>query len=190
MSFRRIGSSCVTPGLSVLILMVFLGFGTTAAWSQATSTATVTGHVTDEQNAAVAGAEVRLLEMATGSSQTTLSNETGRYVIVNVQPGQGCASTLPSSAPLSVSTLIPVPRHSLRLFTYELLLATGLGNVPLVPSTITTTSWLESLVRINQGLAASMGIRQPLRLVARATLPTMTPITRWTIIPTSRRLRG
>src|SRR5450755_3501327 len=87
MSFRRIGSSYVTPGLLVLSLMIFLGFGTTAAWSQATSTATVTGQVTDEQNAAVAGAEVRLLEMATGSSQTTLSNETGRYVVVNVQPG-------------------------------------------------------------------------------------------------------
>jgi hypothetical protein len=43
--------------------------------------------VTDEQNAAVVGAEVHLLESATGSSQTTLTNDTGRYVIVNVQPG-------------------------------------------------------------------------------------------------------
>jgi hypothetical protein len=43
--------------------------------------------VTDEQNAAVTGAEVRLLENATGTSQTTLTNDTGRYVLVNVQPG-------------------------------------------------------------------------------------------------------
>ena len=87
MSFRRVVFSRFTPALFVLSLAILLGLGTTAAWSQATSTATVTGLVTDEQNAAVAGAEVRLLENATGASQTTLTNETGRYVIVNVQPG-------------------------------------------------------------------------------------------------------
>ena len=87
MSFRPTGISRLTPKLLVSSLAFLLGFGSTAAWSQATSTATVTGLVTDEQNAAVAGAEVRLLEMATGSSQSTLSNETGRYVLVNIQPG-------------------------------------------------------------------------------------------------------
>jgi Carboxypeptidase regulatory-like domain len=87
MSLQRIGFSRFTPGLTVLSLAILLGFGTSAAWSQATSTATVTGLVTDEQNAAVTGAEVRLLEMATGSSQTTLTNDTGRYVMVNVSPG-------------------------------------------------------------------------------------------------------
>ena len=87
MSLCRIGFSRFTPGLLVLSLAIFLGFGTTAAWSQATSSATLAGLVTDEQNAAVAGAEVRLLESATGAAQTTLTNETGRYVIVNVSPG-------------------------------------------------------------------------------------------------------
>src|SRR4051794_26082959 len=87
MSFRPTGISRLTPKLLVSGLAVLLGFGSTAAWSQATSTATVAGLVTDEQNAAVAGAEVRLLENATGTSQTTLTNDTGRYVLVNVQPG-------------------------------------------------------------------------------------------------------
>src|SRR3954454_2938464 len=87
MSFRRIGISRLTPKLLVSSLAILLGFGSTAAWSQATSTATVAGLVTDEQNAAVAGAEVRLLENATGTSQTTLTNDTGRYVLVNVSPG-------------------------------------------------------------------------------------------------------
>src|SRR3954454_9931386 len=85
MSFSSAGSSRFTSRLIGLSLAI-LGFSA-AAWSQATSTATVTGLVTDEQNAAVAGAEVRLLESATGASQTTLTNKTGRYVIVNVQPG-------------------------------------------------------------------------------------------------------
>src|SRR5260370_30334767 len=74
-------------GLTALLLGTLLATSAIPAWSQATSTATVTGLVTDEQNAAVAGAEVRLLENATGAAQTTVTNETGRYVIVNVQPG-------------------------------------------------------------------------------------------------------
>ena len=89
MSFRRIGFSVsgFTPRLLVLSLALFLSFGTTAAWSQATSSATLAGLVTDEQNAAVPGAEVRIVDSGTGASQTTLTNDTGRYVIVNVSPG-------------------------------------------------------------------------------------------------------
>ena len=87
MSFPRVGFSRFTPRLMVLSVAILLGFGTTAAWSQATSTATLAGLVTDEQNAAVAGAEVRLVDAATGSTQTTLTNESGRYVIANVAPG-------------------------------------------------------------------------------------------------------
>ena len=86
MSIRRSGFSRLTPLLLVLSVAILLGFGTTAAWSQATSSATLAGLVTDEQNAAVVGAEVRIVDASTGSSQTTLTNDTGRYVIVNVAP--------------------------------------------------------------------------------------------------------
>ena len=87
MNLRRIVFSVFTPGLLVLSLAIFLGFGTSAAWSQATSSATLAGLVTDEQNAAVAGAEVRIVDSGTGASQTTLTNDMGRYVVVNVSPG-------------------------------------------------------------------------------------------------------
>src|ERR1035438_761138 len=87
MSLCRIGFSSITPRLLVLSLAIFLGFGTSAAWSQAPSSATLAGLVTDEQNAAVAGAEVRIVDSATGGTQTTLTNDTGRYVVVNVEPG-------------------------------------------------------------------------------------------------------
>src|SRR5690242_2120032 len=73
--------------LIVCALAILAVCGTQAAWSQATSTATITGLVTDEQNAAVVGAEVRVVDSGTGSAQSTLTNETGRYVIVNVSPG-------------------------------------------------------------------------------------------------------
>ena len=87
MSFRPSGFSCLTPKLLVLSVAILLGFGTTAAWSQATSTAALAGLVTDEQNAAIPGAEVRLVDATIGGIQTTLTNESGRYVIANVAPG-------------------------------------------------------------------------------------------------------
>jgi hypothetical protein len=82
--FRRYRTSL---GFTALLVGILLAAGAGTAWSQATSTATITGLVTDEQNASIVGAEVRMLENATGASQTTLTNEAGRYVIVNVQPG-------------------------------------------------------------------------------------------------------
>lgn len=87
MSFRRIGISGFTPGLLVLSLAIYLSFGTTAAWSQATTTSTVTGQVTDPSSAAVPGVEIKLIDTSTNSAQTTLSNEAGRYIFVNVPSG-------------------------------------------------------------------------------------------------------
>src|SRR5689334_25375041 len=61
--------------------------GAIPAWPQATSTSTVTGLVTDQSNAAIVGAEVRLTDPSTNSVQTTITNEAGRYVFVNVPSG-------------------------------------------------------------------------------------------------------
>src|SRR5215470_19234084 len=77
-------------GISKFLKPILCGFATLCApsgWSQATSSSTITGLVTDESNAAIVGAEVKIVDTATGSAQTTLSNETGRYVLVNVAPG-------------------------------------------------------------------------------------------------------
>src|SRR5260370_19183611 len=47
----------------------------------------VWGHVTEETDASVAGATVSLIDHATGTTKTTATNEAGRYVFVNVNPG-------------------------------------------------------------------------------------------------------
>jgi len=83
MQLKRLGFTSIHLGLLVTLLSVTAPF----AFSQATSTATVAGLVTDEQGAAVVGAEVRLVDLATSTNQATVSNETGRYVIANVSPG-------------------------------------------------------------------------------------------------------
>jgi hypothetical protein len=54
---------------------------------QSTSTGTVVGLVTDETDAPVVGATVSLIDRSTGTTKGTTTNDVGRYVFVNVNPG-------------------------------------------------------------------------------------------------------
>src|SRR6185369_13795795 len=109
-------SSRFFSGLSVFALALLYCLSATPAWSQATSTSTVTGLVTDQQNAAIAGAEVKLQDTATNSMQTALTNETGRYVFVNVASGtytvtiskQGFASFKVAAQQVAIGTVMTV----------------------------------------------------------------------------------
>jgi hypothetical protein len=56
-------------------------------WAQSASTGTVNGQITDQQNAVIVGAEVRLVDLETNTVRSTVTNETGRYSFVNVTPG-------------------------------------------------------------------------------------------------------
>ena len=55
-------------------------------WGQVSSTGSVSGQVTDQSGAAVAGAEVRLTDSATSIVLRTMSNDTGRYTLPSVPP--------------------------------------------------------------------------------------------------------
>src|SRR6266705_5258434 len=72
--------------LSLCCLAALLSLGTTLVRSQ-TSTSSITGQVTDQQNAAIVGAEVKMTDVATNAVQAASTNETGRYVFVNVPSG-------------------------------------------------------------------------------------------------------
>lgn len=58
-----------------------------AAMAQATSTATVSGQVTDQQGGAETGAVLQMREPTANTTVSTTTNEVGRYVIVNVPSG-------------------------------------------------------------------------------------------------------
>ena len=77
---RKLTSSKRFSGLCVLSLGMLLCLGTTPVWAQSSTAGTVTGQVTDETNAAVPGALIKLTDISTTASQTTLSNDAGRYV--------------------------------------------------------------------------------------------------------------
>lgn len=83
----RTGIRIVLVFVSVVCLAMLLGVGAAPAWSQATSSSTVAGQVTDESSAVVPGAAITLTDADTKAARTTTSNETGRYIFVNVPPG-------------------------------------------------------------------------------------------------------
>jgi hypothetical protein len=70
----------------VLLLVVCVG-GVLPMWSQSTSTGTVAGSVTDSTGAVVAGATVTMTDIATSTKRISSTNATGRYIIVDVNPG-------------------------------------------------------------------------------------------------------
>src|ERR1017187_7577633 len=86
-SLARLGSYRFQFGLSVVCLGILASLCAAPAWSQATSSAAIAALVTDEQGAAAPGAEVKIVDTATGSAQAMLTNEAGRYVFAQVTPG-------------------------------------------------------------------------------------------------------
>lgn len=57
------------------------------AHAQGSSTATVTGTVTDQKGASVPGAAIELVNVATNESRTQRTNDTGYFTFVSVPPG-------------------------------------------------------------------------------------------------------
>jgi hypothetical protein len=70
----------------VVLLAVCVG-GALPLWSQSASSGTVSGIVTDQSNAVVAGAAITLTDTSTNISRTGNSNATGRYFFADVTPG-------------------------------------------------------------------------------------------------------
>src|SRR5689334_16990400 len=60
---------------------------TLGAFAQSTSTGTIVGQASDPSGAVVPGATVSLIDHTTGTTKTTTTNDAGRFVFVNVNPG-------------------------------------------------------------------------------------------------------
>lgn len=72
--------------LSLIGLALVVGWSVTPAMSQVAA-GTIVGQVMDAQQATIAGAAVRLVDTSTNSARSAVTNEVGRYTIVNVPPG-------------------------------------------------------------------------------------------------------
>ena len=86
----RLNDPAMSPSLRACRLVLaasLLSLAWPSAWAQSTSTGRVTGQVTDQQSGAVEGATVVLTDISINTSQTTTTNEVGRYLFLNVHPG-------------------------------------------------------------------------------------------------------
>jgi hypothetical protein len=72
----------------VATLMLCLLAGAGMAHAQGVNTATLSGTVVDQSGAGVKGAKVTATNAATGSARSAVSDDTGRYSVVGLPPGQ------------------------------------------------------------------------------------------------------
>lgn len=72
---------------SVFLFVCCLLCGITAAFSQGSNSGTIRGRVTDPNGASVAGASVKLTDLATGIPRDLTTNDNGDYEAPNLKPG-------------------------------------------------------------------------------------------------------
>lgn len=73
--------------LVLLLLSIYAVFNAAPAAAQAINTGTIVGSVKDPSGAVIGGAELTLTDKATGTSRSTVTNDTGSYVFTDVPPG-------------------------------------------------------------------------------------------------------
>ena len=87
MRLKAVSGFSLFCGLSAAVgLTIFLSVAALPSFGQA-ATGTVSGLVTDQQNAIIPAAEIRLVEQASGSVRNAVSNSVGRFTLVNLSPG-------------------------------------------------------------------------------------------------------
>jgi hypothetical protein len=75
----------IVSGVVALVFLVTLG--SPHALAQSSAVGTVSGQVTDRQDALIPGAVIVLTDTSTNGTQSTVSNASGRYIFPNVPPG-------------------------------------------------------------------------------------------------------
>ena len=73
--------------LLVVALACLVALVPSAMFAQSAGTGTVAGTVTDPSGGALVGATVTLSDITTNTARTATTNQTGRYIFANVEPG-------------------------------------------------------------------------------------------------------
>jgi hypothetical protein len=107
--------------LSALLLLVVLVPG--VALGQSSSTATVTGTVTDQRGAAVPAASIELINTGTNESRTQTTSDTGSYTFASVSPGN--YKVVIKKSGFRATTISPVGVQVGRSFTVDARLEIG-----------------------------------------------------------------
>src|SRR5215212_5238454 len=97
-----------------IFLSLMIISGPIASFSQQAANATLTGAVTDQMGAVIAGTKITATQTATGVKRDTVSNDDGLYVFSNMTPGDyelrleatGFAQKVMKTVPLQVGQTV------------------------------------------------------------------------------------
>jgi protocatechuate 3,4-dioxygenase beta subunit len=71
----------------LILTVVFLTcLSASVVLGQSTNTGTVVGNITDQNGAVVPGVTITLTDVTTSTTRTTITNDDGHYVFVNIPP--------------------------------------------------------------------------------------------------------
>src|ERR1035438_7628074 len=84
----RLNCFGISTRVSAYLCLGILLLSACSAWGQTSTAGTVAGLVTDEQNAAIPAAAVKLTDPSTNAVLSSVTNNDGRYVFSSVQPGK------------------------------------------------------------------------------------------------------
>src|SRR6266404_4934038 len=85
---RSRASGLSVAGCSVVLLLLFVAMAVPAANAQSTTDGAIGGAVTDQSGAVVPNAIVGSRNLGTGSSSSGVTDGSGRYMLIHLQPGQ------------------------------------------------------------------------------------------------------
>src|SRR6185312_5908638 len=73
--------------VQIIVLLLLISSSAVNVFSQATSTGTIVGTISDQQGAVVPDATIAITDKATSTTTKTTSNSAGHYAFPNVNPG-------------------------------------------------------------------------------------------------------
>src|ERR1700726_3163021 len=85
---RRRATGLFVVGFSALLLLFVAATAIPAANAQSTTDGAIGGAVTDQSGAVVPNAIVGSHNLGTGSSSSGVTDGSGRYILIHLQPGQ------------------------------------------------------------------------------------------------------
>src|SRR5712664_3524306 len=85
---RSRASGLSVAGCSVVLLLLFVAMAVPAANAQSTTDGAIGGAVTDQSGAVVPNAIVGSRNLGTGASSSGVTDGSGRYMLIHLQPGQ------------------------------------------------------------------------------------------------------
>ncbi|MFY9225995.1 MAG: TonB-dependent receptor [Blastocatellia bacterium] len=159
------------PGLALLLVLFVLPI---SSWAQNSSTtASISGVITDEQGAVVGGVTITSKNLETNASREVVSLEDGRYLIVQLPPGNYEVSAVVEGF-ITQTTQLNLALGTNTEFNFLMRIGTTTEIVEVQASNLTDASRTENSTNIDRGRIDSLPINRRNFLDFSLTTPRVT----------------